>query len=408
MLPKKKEIPMIEAEGMVQTKGYSKLLLPSLALSVLSTWLITVTFQLLLIDIAQTFEVQVGTASMMASVGSISGVFFGLLMAILSVRFNHKLFLLIGLVFTSVAALGFYFAPNFFVLMISNIGVGGGIAIVTAMAYSIIGEVYPLEKRGRAIGVTVASVALAFVVGAPMVGLIASFGDWRSVMILLSLPFTLVSLALSAIVVPNRQQLYNPTKSEPFFTGYKQAFTSTATVAALLVTVLMFCESAIGYYSVSFFREQFGMTISWGSLFILVGNLLGAVGGAVAGLLVNRVGRKRLGTITLIVAGLLTLFFTFMPNVESSAALNIVRFWFSSMTFTAGGALIIEQLPKFRSTMMSLNTAFMNVGMLLASLIAGLTLNVYGYQAVGVVLGSLGVLGAVVWIAFVKEPVKKN
>lgn len=399
---------MIEAEGMVQTKGYSKLLLPSLALSVLSTWLITVTFQLLLIDIAQTFEVQVGTASMMASVGSISGVFFGLLMAILSVRFNHKLFLLIGLVFTSVAALGFYFAPNFFVLMISNIGVGGGIAIVTAMAYSIIGEVYPLEKRGRAIGVTVASVALAFVVGAPMVGLIASFGDWRSVMILLSLPFTLVSLALSAIVVPNRQQLYNPTKSEPFFTGYKQAFTSTATVAALLVTVLMFCESAIGYYSVSFFREQFGMTISWGSLFILVGNLLGAVGGAVAGLLVNRVGRKRLGTITLIVAGLLTLFFTFMPNVESSAALNIVRFWFSSMTFTAGGALIIEQLPKFRSTMMSLNTAFMNVGMLLASLIAGLTLNVYGYQAVGVVLGSLGVLGAVVWIAFVKEPVKKN
>jgi hypothetical protein len=35
-------------------------------------------------------------------------------------------------------------------------------------------------------------------------------------------------------------------------------------------------------------------------------------------------------------------------------------------------------------------------------------LNTYGYQAVGVVLGSLGVLGAAVWIAFVKEPVKKN
>jgi len=399
---------MNQAEGIAQARGYSKILLPSLALSVLSTWLITVTFQLLLIDIAQTFEVQVGTASMMASVGSISGVVFGLLMAFLSVRFNHKLFLLIGLVFTSIAALGFYFAPNFFVLMISNIGVGGGIAIVTAMAYSIIGDVYPLEKRGRAIGVTVASVALAFVVGAPMVGFIASFGDWRSVMILLSLPFTLISFALSAIVVPNRQQLHNPTESEPFFTGCKQAFTSAATVAALMVTVFMFCESAIGYYSVSFFREQFGMTISWGSLFILVGNLIGALGGVVAGLLVNRVGRKRLGSVTLIVAGLLTLFFTFMPTVESSAALNIVRFWFSSMTFTAGGALIIEQLPKFRSTMMSLNTAFMNVGMLLASLIAGLMLNVYGYQAVGVVLGSLGVLGAVVWITFVKEPVKKN
>ncbi len=54
--------------------------------------------------------------------------------------------------------------------------------------------------------------------------------------------------------------------------------------------------------------------------------------------------------------------------------------------------------------MMSLNTAFMNVGMLLASLIAGFMLNSYGYQAVGLVLGSLGILGAVVWIALVKEP----
>ena len=406
--PKKREMPMTQAASIAQAKGYSKLLLPSLALSVLSTWLITVAFQLLLIDIAQTFEVQVGTASMMASVGSISGVVFGLLMAFLSVKYNHKLFLLIGLSLTILAAIGFYFAPNFFVLMISNIGVGGGIAIVTAMAYSIIGDVYPLEKRGRAIGATVASVALAFVVGSPIVGIIATFGDWRSVMILLSLPFTIVSLGLAAFVVPNRQKINNPTDSESFYSGCKQAFSGTATVAALLVTVFMFCESAIGYYSVSFFREYFGMTISWGSIFILVGNLIGAVGGAVAGLLVNRVGRKRLGTVTLIVAGLLTLLFTFMPTVEFSAALNIVRFWFSSMTFTAGGALIIEQLPRFRSTMMSLNTAFMNVGMLLASLIAGLMLNVYGYQAVGVVLGSLGILGAVVWIAFVKEPVKKN
>ena len=399
---------MTQANSLDQVRGYSKLLLPSLALSVLSTWLITVTFQLLLIDIAQTFEVQVGTASMMASVGSISGVAFGLLMAFLSVKYNHKLLLLVGLSFTILAALGFYFAPNFFVLMISNIGVGGGIAVVTAMVYSIIGDVYPLEKRGRAIGVTVASVALAFVVGAPLVGIIANFGDWRSVMILLSLPFTLVSLGLVALVAPNGQNNNNSVESESFYTGCRKAFSCSATVAALMVTAFMFCESAIGYYSVSFFREQFGMTISWGSIFILVANLIGAIGGAFAGLLVNRIGRKRLGTITLVIAGIITLLFTFLPTVESSAALNIARFWFSSMTFTAGGALIIEQLPKFRSTMMSLNTAFMNVGMLLASLIAGVLLNTYGYQAVGVVLGSLGILGAVVWIAFVKEPVKTS
>jgi predicted MFS family arabinose efflux permease len=95
-----------------------------------------------------------------------------------------------------------------------------------------------------------------------------------------------------------------------------------------------------------------------------------------------------------------------MPTLELSYGTSILRFWFSTMAFTAGGALIIEQLPKFRSTMVSLNAAFMNLGMLLASLIAGVVLNLYSYQIVGVALGSLGILGAVIWIAFVKEPIK--
>ena len=387
---------------------YSRFLLPVLALSALSTWLITVTFQLLMVDIAQSFQVQVGTASMTASVGSISGVVLGLLMAVLSVRYNHKLFLLIGLACTSIATLGYYFAPNFNVLLAANIGVGAGIAMVTAMAYSIIGDVYPLEKRGKAIGVMVAAITLSYLVGGPATGLIATFGDWRTATILLSLPFSLVSLTLAAIVIPNRLRTAHSLEKEPFLLGCKQAFSNLSTIAALSVTMLMLCEGAIAYYSVSFFREQFGMTVAWGSTFVLVGSLVGAIGGFVAGLLVNRMGRKRLGTVACIVAGVLTLVFMFMPTAELSAAFSILRYWFAAMTLSAGGSLIIEQLPKFRSTMMSLNTAFMNVGMLLSSLIAGVMLNSYGYQAVGLVLGSLGILGAVVWIALVKDPCKIN
>ncbi len=395
-----------QANSATEKPGYSRLLLPVLGLSVLSTWLITVTFQILMIDIAQTFSVPVGTASMVASVGSISGVVFGLLMAAVSVRFNHKLLMLLGLVSTGLAAVGFLFSPDFTFVLLSNIGVGAGIAIVTAMAYSIIGDHMPLEKRGRAVGVIVASLTLAYVVGAPAIGVIAEFGGWRSVMTLLSLPFTLVSIALTLLVVPNKRPKQQIETKEPFFEGYKQAFTNKSTVAALLVTMFMLCESAISYYSVSYFREVFNMTVMWGSTFVLIGNILAAIGGFVAGLMVNRVGRKRLGTISLVLAGVVTVVFTFMPTVELSGGLSMVRFFASAMTFTAGGALVIEQLPKFRSTMMSLNTAFMNVGMLLASLIAGLLLNSYGYQMVGLTLGSLGILGAVVWIVLVKEPIK--
>ena len=250
----------------------SKLLLPVLALSVLSTWLITVTFQLLLIDIAQTFNVQVGIASMVASVGALSGALFGLLMAVVSVRFNHKLLLLAGLGCTCLAALGFYAAPTFLFILFPNIGVGAGIAIVTAMAYSIVGDQYPLEKRGRAIGVLVAAFTFAYVIGAPCIGAVACVTGWQPVMLLLALPFALVSLILSLTVIPKRTS-NSFTVKEPFLAGCKQAFSQRSTVAALLVTMLMLCESAIGYYSVTFFRHQFNLSIMDGSYFVLVGNM---------------------------------------------------------------------------------------------------------------------------------------
>jgi predicted MFS family arabinose efflux permease len=358
---------------------------------------------LLLLDIARSFEVQVGTAGLTASVGAISGVVFGVLMAVLSVRFNHKMFLLAGLVCTCLAALGFFLAPNFLLLLVPNIGVGAGIAMVTAMAYSIIGDVYPLEKRGRAIGVIVSATTLAYVIGAPTIDLIAEWGGWRVVMIALSLPVTLISFGLAAMVIPKNLSHQSQEKKEPFSLGLKSAFSNRSTVAALAVTMLMISESGIGFYAVSFFREQFSMTIDGGAVFTIVGSSLGAVGGLVSGLLINRLGRKRLGTIAGVIAGLITVSFMFIPTYELSYGLGIARFWFSAMTFTAGGSLVIEQLPKFRSTMMSLNTAFMNLGILLASLTAAIVLN---FQVIGLALGSLGILGAVVWILFVKEPVK--
>lgn len=394
----------VSSDNLVETK-HSRFLLLVLGLSIMSTWLVTVAFQLLLVDIAQSFNVQVGTAGLTASVGSISGIIFGLLMAVLSVRFNHKLFLLIGLCFTSLAALGFFFAPNFALLLVPNIGVGGGIAMVTSMAYSIVGDIYPLKKRGRAIGALVASQTLAYVIGAPTIGVIAqTFDSWRSVMIVLSLPVTLISLGLAFLFVPSRPKMHSSEEREPFSVGCKLAFSNRSTFAALAVTMFMFCEGAIGFYAVSFFRQQFGMSIDGGAFLTLTGAILAAVGGAVSGLLVNRVGRKRLGTITCVITGLLTLSFTFVPTLDLSWGLNIARYWFSAMTLTAGGSLILEQLPKYRSTMMSLNTAFMNAGMLLASLTAGVMLNIYSYQAVGLALGTFGLFGAVIWVTLVKEP----
>lgn len=378
-----------------------------LGISIFSVWLITITFELLLIDVASSFQVSVGTAGLMAAVGSISGIAAGILLSILSVRFNHKVFLLLGLTCTCLASIGFYLAPTFDLLLSVNIGVGTGIAMVSAMAYSFVGECYPIQKRGRAIGILVASSTLSFVVGAPLVSLIASASDWRATMLLLALPFALVSLVLATLVVPRKLNVRTVTTSEPFFSGCKQAFCNRSATASLIATMFTVAEGSIAFYAISFFRDQFAIGIDVGSIIIVVGNILLAVGGFIAGLAINRIGRKPLGTIAGLIAALLTLTFTFMPSFGLSWAINALRFWFAGMSTTALSSMVIEQIPKFRATMSSLNTVFVNVGMLLATIVADLSLNNSSYQMMAVAFGGLGVLGMVVWMSMVKDPIQK-
>jgi DHA1 family multidrug resistance protein-like MFS transporter len=275
------------------------------------------------------------------------------------------------------------------------------------MTYAIIGDIYPLEKRGRAVGAIVASVTLASVIGGPTAGYLALYGDWRTVMIAITLPTVIAGLILTASIIPKYRTLNVVKVKEPFSVGCKMAFSSPSAMSALAVTMLMFAEGSVAFYTVSFFRQQFGLTVSWGSTFVLIGSIVAAAGGVAAGLMVNRVGRKRLGNMTFIVASLLTVAFMLMPDVWLSSGLSILRYWFAAMTSTAGGCLILEQLPKYRATVMSLNTAFMNAGMLMSSLIGGFALNAYGFQVLGLILGSLGVVGTVVWVTLVKDPTKK-
>jgi MFS family permease len=219
-------------------------------------------------------------------------------------------------------------------------------------------------------------------------------------------PVALVSLALSFVAVPKPSSESRAVQTEPFMAGCKQTFSNRSAVATLIVSMFAMAEATIAFYLVSFFRSQFGISVGVGSIVAVVASLLSAVGGVVSGMLVNRVGRKPLGLITGLLAALLTLVFAFMPTFEISWGLNALRSWFAGMAFTAGGSMVIEQVPKFRATATSLNSAFGNAGMLIASIGGGIALNLYNYQAMAVLLGTFGVIGTAIWILFVKDPYK--
>jgi predicted MFS family arabinose efflux permease len=77
----------------------------------------------------------------------------------------------------------------------------------------------------------------------------------------------------------------------------------------------------------------------------------------------------------------------------------------AGVMFSALGSLSLEQLPRFRGTMMSIQTAMSSIGSALGAGIGGLALILYDYELVGISLGILAVIGAFIIRTFTVDPI---
>jgi predicted MFS family arabinose efflux permease len=385
-------------------KIQNKLFLPALAFAVFATTIIDVAAPLLLTDIAKTFQVQIGIAGSIRSGSSIAGVIFGLLVAVFSVRFKHKSLLLLGLVFESMAGLGSFLAPTLQFLYLSHFFEGIGSVMVAAMTYSLVGEFYPLEKRGKAIGWIVAAGSFGFIIGAPIIGIIANIANWRAVMLWFVLPVSLASLVFSYVIIKPKKTEKENRVSAPILAGCKQALSNKSVLGCLIGAMFFASAAAMSVFLVSFWKYQFSINTSMGSITILVNSIVAALGGIIAGRLLNRVGRKLMGVVAGLAESLLIIFTVLMPNFALSWGLSAGRIWCYGLATTAFASLTLEQIPKFRGTTMSLSGAFSGLGTLLGITIGGLALDLYNYQAMGIVLGMSGIVSIIVIAFLVRNP----
>jgi predicted MFS family arabinose efflux permease len=150
-------------------------------------------------------------------------------------------------------------------------------------------------------------------------------------------------------------------------------------------------------YGISFFRQCFSVSTDFASVIILGAALCYTLGSLFAGRLVNKFGRKPLTVLTTLFAGIFIIFFVYLPNLWLSLALNFIGTWFSGMGSSAANSLALEQVPEFRSTMMSINSAAISLGNALGSAIGGLTLVLFNYEAMGSALGAMGIVAAIIF-----------
>jgi predicted MFS family arabinose efflux permease len=382
----------------------NNLLLTVLLLNFFLACTVTVFSSTLLVDIAASFNVSVGLASQLALVSSVTGLVIGIFMGALAVRFNQKALFLSGVVSFAVGALGFFLSGDFVSVLISQIFIGIGVVVIGIMTYTLIGEHLPVEKRGWAVGLTASIPTAAYIIVGPLSGIISGVADWRSVLLWFILPFSVVCLTLSSTAIPNYipQQITKPSYFRPF----REILLNRSAMACVFATVLLTFVSLVPFYAVSFYRLHFGLSSTTAALFSSVAAVGGLAGGLIGGRLVNRIGRKPLTVAASAVSGVSVVLFSCVNILYLSAAFWVVAAASSTMAVTALFSLVLEQVPSFRASMVSINSAFNNAGYIVGVLLGGLVLTLLhnNFQLLMILYGCIGAVAAPVVLFFATDP----
>ena len=382
------------------------LLLPTLLLCVFLSYTFSVFITTLLVDIAPAFKVSIGTISLLGIIGNGMGIIMGLAMSAITIRFKHKSLLLLGIALYAVGDLGFFFAQNFAEAIAVSIFLGTGAAVVLILVYTLIGELLPLEKRGWAIGLVFSSFMAAFVVVAPLSGFIDSIAGWRPLLLWFIFPFSMVCLALCLLFIPTKQPQPQLATRSLYSQMFKTVFMKKSPTACVVSASFIAVISVVSSYAVSFYRTVFSVSPMIGGVFASIAAAGGIVGGAIGGRLINRYGRKPIAVTAVLISGVSCILFTFIPVVAFSVALWALCVCTQTLSSAGQGSLSIEQIPEYRSSMMSINVSFANFGIVLGIIIGGLVLNLFcdNFHLLMVLLGALGASAAAILLFFARDP----
>lgn len=234
-------------------------------------------------------------------VGLLSGVAFALFYTVfgfpagrLSDRIGRKPVIALACIAWSGMTMLCGLATSFAMLLLFRIGVAVGEAGGTAPSVAMVSDLYPPEKRSRALSVFLMGPSLGAVFGLGLGGWIAQTYGWRTAFIAIGAPGVLLGLLLWLTVrspaAPTRPVATNHPAKEDWRTTLGQLL---ATPAFLLIvaagTLAAVMGYAIGTWNPSFLIRSHGLTMQQAGLLVgLGGGICSTVGTLLCGSVTDR------------------------------------------------------------------------------------------------------------------------
>ena len=299
----------------------------------------------------------------------------GLLAASFVDRFERKRLLLVLYTLFTLTTLGCALAPTYAGLMLARVAAGMFGGILSAMSQTVIGDVIPFARRGRATGLVMTSFSLATVLGVPGGLFLANHAGWHSSFLGLSCVCVLVGL-MAMLTLPKLDKHVAQARGQNILFAIRGVWHDPNHRRALALSAfMMFAAFTVIPYITLYMQANKVLLPSEIPFIYLCGGLVTLLSARWIGVLTDRVGKRKMFQRML----LLSMLPLTVTTLMQPAPLFLVLFVSSSLFFCMnarmipGMALLTSAAQaQFRGTFMSLNGAVQSVSMGLATWAGGL------------------------------------
>jgi len=293
-------------------------------------------------------------------------------------RFDRKRLLMVLFVAFAIATLGCAVAWSYTSLVAARIATGLFGGVLSALVQTMVAELIPFERRGRAMSVILSAFSLATVVGVPTSLFIAAWSSWHMPFVAIAV-FGLLLSGVAWRVLP-RMRGHMHAQERPAMRAMLASVLSDVNHrwAFLFSALMMFTGFAVIPYITIYLQANVGLNKQQVPLIYLFGGAATLFTARWIGKLSDRHGKVKMFTA---LAAFVVLPLQVLTHLGAVAlpwviALNTVMFVVLSGRMIPGMALVgASANPAVRGSFMAINSAVQSLSMGAAAFVGGLIIS---------------------------------
>lgn len=301
----------------------------------------------------------------------------GLLASTYVDRFGRKRLLLVLYSLFAVATLACGLAPTYEVLLVARIAAGVFGGVLSALSQTIVADVVPFERRGRAMGIVMTSFSVSTVAGVPLGLFLAAHHSWHA-------PFFAIAAlcgvlgVIAAVTMPVLNAHLHALGRVSPFEGIRQVLTDTNHLRAFAFSALMmFSGFTVIPYITLYLQANVGLSQAQIPYIYLCGGVVSLLSARQFGQMTDRNGKVLTFRALALLATVPMLGITLLPSVSLWVVLVVssLFFLFTSGRMIPGMAIVTSAAnPALRGTFMTLNSSVQSAAMGIATFVGGLVI----------------------------------